>query len=148
MTIEYVKGRANPAADALSRGFLPKGEELEETCDENENVVYAIYSQKDSKWLVELRSDPVYGPVIVSLEKGVLDDEVRLPGAQKKYKVADFVFEDGQLKLLHGDGSAVLVVLHDRRKAVFDENLSGLMAGHHPAPKAITEARLLGWNAP
>lgn len=78
LIIGHVKAKANPVADALSRGLLTTMEELQETCSEEVKVVCSATAPIDSEWLVMLKYDPDYAPVIAALEKGDLNKEVWL----------------------------------------------------------------------
>ncbi|VDP55018.1 unnamed protein product [Heligmosomoides polygyrus] len=93
VTIEYVKGKANPVADVLSRGIPISQDDTQGTCEEDEKVVCSVNMRKKSEWLAALRSDPEYALVIEALEKGDVDKEIRLSGTSKALKVADFVVE-------------------------------------------------------
>lgn len=50
-------------------------------------------------------------------------------------KVADFVVEDRDLKLIREDGTAVPVVPESKRKPMFEEAHNGCLAGHLSARK-------------
>ncbi|KAK6033275.1 hypothetical protein OSTOST_00503 [Ostertagia ostertagi] len=108
LTVQYVKGKANAVADALSRSTPVEGK-LEEVANPGEDKI-------------NLRGESV-------------DEEVRLPGFKKKLSIADFTLEEGELKLIREDGTTVLVVPRSKRKLVFDEAHSGCLAGHFAARK-------------
>lgn len=81
-----------------------------------------------------LKYDPDYAPVIAALEKGDLNKEIRKCGyfgALKRSKVAGFVLDEGQLKLLLENDTAMPVVPRCQRKAVFNEMHSGPLASCH-----------------
>ncbi|KAL6729559.1 hypothetical protein Aduo_000603 [Ancylostoma duodenale] len=61
---------------------------------------------RSSNWLEELRLDPEFAPVIAAVENQV-DQEVRLPRSEKSFNTADFVIEDGRLKLIQIDDTLV-----------------------------------------
>ncbi|VDL85106.1 unnamed protein product [Nippostrongylus brasiliensis] len=86
LEIEYVKGKANAVADALSRGILVSANVTAETCPGDEQIVCKVTTHQDSEWLVELRKDVNYGPVITALENEELDKDVRLSGSQRRLK--------------------------------------------------------------
>ncbi|XGW09034.1 hypothetical protein V3C99_011385 [Haemonchus contortus] len=146
LSIEYVKGKTNPVADALSRGIPINTPEVEDTVAE-ERIVCSVEAQEASKWLDELRNDLDYGPIIVALEEGNLEKEAKLPSSQKRVKVVDFLVEEGQLKFLQRDGTAVSVVPKEHRRKIFDENHSGSLAGHHSAKKMLKkQQKLVFWD--
>ncbi|KIH62097.1 hypothetical protein ANCDUO_07624 [Ancylostoma duodenale] len=57
------------------------------------------------------------------------NEEVTLPQCRQKYKVGDFLINNGDLKLVL-ENAIVRVVLKSRRREVFNEAHKGVMAGH------------------
>ncbi|XGW28157.1 hypothetical protein V3C99_008173, partial [Haemonchus contortus] len=141
LSIEYVKGKANAVADALSRG-LPADGKVDEVPNPGEDkIVCSVSEVEGSEWLRELQNDEDYGRILESLRANRLDEEVKLSGMTKRLKVADFMVEEGALKLLQEDGTAVVVVPKSKRREVFDEAHGGCLAGHFSAKKMC---RILG----
>lgn len=56
--IGYVKGKANPVADALSRGTAVGVHGQTHTVPDIGRMVCAITPKEESEWLKELRADP------------------------------------------------------------------------------------------
>uniref|UniRef100_A0A7I4YV80 RNA-directed DNA polymerase n=1 Tax=Haemonchus contortus TaxID=6289 RepID=A0A7I4YV80_HAECO len=133
LEIIYLKGAANRVADALSRGAIPSDEE-ENGCIPNELIVAAALEEPE--WTTELRKDLTYAEIIASLESGNLDRDVAIPKLSQKLKVVDFVMDRGYLALLD-QCSVRRVVPASKRKAVFEEAHSGLLAGHFGPKKMI-----------
>lgn len=93
LQIEYVHGKANAVADALSRGVVQvSGEQA--TSDENEMIVCSTDCET-SEWLKELELDETYGKIIKSVKKGEEDISVSLKGYPKTLKIADFEIREG-----------------------------------------------------
>ncbi|VDO06369.1 unnamed protein product, partial [Haemonchus placei] len=144
LEIIYLKGAANRVADALSRGAIPSDEEEKLGCIPNELIVAAALEEPE--WTTELRKDPTYAEIIASLESGNLDRDVAIPTLSQKLKVADFVMDRGYLALLD-NASVRKVVPASKRKAVFDEAHSGLLAGHFGPKKMIRQlSKELFWE--
>ncbi|KAK5980098.1 hypothetical protein GCK32_021812 [Trichostrongylus colubriformis] len=79
-----------------------------------------ISEGEKTEWFKELADDVDYGRVIKRLLENRMEDEVMLPGYGKKLKVADFVIEKGDLKLIKEDGSTVHVSGGRIRSVGFD----------------------------
>ncbi|KAK6009174.1 integrase core domain protein [Ostertagia ostertagi] len=143
LKIIYLKGAANRVADALSRGAIPPNEEKMGSIP-NELIVAA--AAEEPEWTTELRQNPGYAEVIANLENGKLDKDVMIPELFQKYKVADFVMDQGYLALL--DNCLVRrVVPMSKRRAVFEEAHSGLLAGHFGPKKLIRQlSKRLFWE--
>ncbi|XGW22596.1 hypothetical protein V3C99_005091 [Haemonchus contortus] len=138
LEIEYVKGEANRVADALSRGMT----ESVEAQQDNVELVKVVNSvQTEKSWFEELQQDPDYGCLIVKLQQGKDLDEVRLPRHEKTLRVADFCIHQNNLCLILEDGTVAKVVPRSRRRAVFDEAHSGVLAGHFNARKIFQRLR-------
>ncbi|KAL6738274.1 hypothetical protein Aduo_011837 [Ancylostoma duodenale] len=135
--IEYVKGKANPVADALSRGIEVSSVDAADTSDSNERIVCAVTPKDETDWLRELRTDPDYSGIIEGIETQELEQEVQLPHCGKRMKVVDFVLEEGDLKILKEDGTSVRVVPKSKRKEVFEEAHKGSLAGHFAVKKLL-----------
>lgn len=125
----------------MSRGTPISQDDVKGTCEEDEKVVCSVSMRKESALLTALRSDPDYAPVIETLNKGDMDKEIRLSVTSEALKVANFVIDEGQLKILLEDGTAALVVPKEYRKAAFEEHHSGPMAGHHSAKKMFSQLK-------
>ncbi|VDO45782.1 unnamed protein product, partial [Haemonchus placei] len=65
----------------------------------NEVVVNCIRKDKKSRWLTELESDDDFAEVVDALDRGDTSGRVTWPGAVKPVQIADFVLEDGDLKM-------------------------------------------------
>ncbi|EYC39419.1 hypothetical protein Y032_0656g1206 [Ancylostoma ceylanicum] len=133
--IEYVKGKANPVADALSRGGVPVLATDAHQVSGHDRVVGSITKQDDSEWLSELRKDADYVELIKWIENQRWDEEVLLPRMGRRVKVMDFLIEEGDLKIALEDGSTVRVVPKSKRKQVFEEAHKGSLAGHFSMKK-------------
>lgn len=70
------------------------------TCDQRESSLF----HKCSEWPEELRLDPEFASVVAAVESQV-DQEVRLSRSDESLNTADFVIEDGRLKLTQADDS-------------------------------------------
>uniref|UniRef100_A0A7I4YKX2 RNA-directed DNA polymerase n=1 Tax=Haemonchus contortus TaxID=6289 RepID=A0A7I4YKX2_HAECO len=136
LEIQYVKGKANAVADALSRG-VPTAVATDSLGGLDEAVVNAVYAKEDSKWLAALKSDAQLGEVVRLVEEGKVEEVVRIAGEKRPMRVADFVIEEGELKLYREDGRAVFVVPRPYRYEIFHEAHSGLFAGHFSAKKLV-----------
>lgn len=123
-------------ADALSRGIAVPLNEPTSFCAEDELIVCKLSTEVESEWLVELREDELYSPIIKNLEANKLGEEVRLPRVDCRLMVADFTIDNGYLKILRPDGSMAKVVPKSLRKKAFEEAHAGSMAGHF-APKKV-----------
>uniref|UniRef100_A0A7I4YCY0 RNA-directed DNA polymerase n=1 Tax=Haemonchus contortus TaxID=6289 RepID=A0A7I4YCY0_HAECO len=77
LEIQYVKGKANAVADALSRG-VPTAIATNSLAGLDEAVVNAVYAKEDSKWLAALRSDAQLGEVVRLVEEGKVEEVVRI----------------------------------------------------------------------
>lgn len=130
LEVKYVAGKANAVADALSRGTTELDDE-DPTCPESEAIVCSIIAE-ESDWLKELRDDPDFRDVITAVLKGDNDRPVKLPRSNTHYVSADFVIDDGYLKLVKGD-SLVKVVPKSQREIVVREAHEGILAGHFSA---------------
>ncbi|XGW04217.1 hypothetical protein V3C99_015401, partial [Haemonchus contortus] len=89
LEIQYVKGKANAVADALSRG-VPTAVATDSLGGLDEAVVNAVYAKEDSKWLAALRSDAQLGEVVRLVEEGKVEEVVRIAGEKRPMRVADF----------------------------------------------------------
>ncbi|PIO71460.1 hypothetical protein TELCIR_06644 [Teladorsagia circumcincta] len=137
---QYVKGKANVVADALSRG-VPASSPEESLEGVNEAVVNAVSAKKDSKWLEELRKDSQLGELVRLVEEKMLDEIIRLAGERRALRVADFSIDEGDLKMFLEDGRAVFVVPKALRYEIFHEAHSGDFAGHFSAHKVLNRLR-------
>ncbi|EYC05726.1 hypothetical protein Y032_0080g1333 [Ancylostoma ceylanicum] len=127
LEIEYVAGKANAVADALSRSAVNlEGEDP--TIPANDMVICEVKCE-DSEWLKELRADEDFKQLIDDLEKHRDDKDVRLPRCSRKFRVADFLIDNGDLKMVL-ENTTVRVVPKSQRRAVFEEAHRGAMAGH------------------
>ncbi|EYC34832.1 hypothetical protein Y032_1367g3848, partial [Ancylostoma ceylanicum] len=135
--IEYVKGKANPVADALSRGVEVSSIDAADISNSNDRIVCTVSPKEETDWLRELKTDPDYSSVIEGIETKKLDREVHLPHCRKRMKVVDFVLDEGDLKILKEDGTAVRVVPKSKRKEVFQEAHKGTLAGHFAVKKLL-----------
>ncbi|EYB97728.1 hypothetical protein Y032_0138g2082 [Ancylostoma ceylanicum] len=136
LEIQFVKGRANAVADALSRG-LPKGLEDAPSSMEglNDAVVNTMEVKEKSKWFKELETDPQLGAVIRHIEKGGNEGTISFAGMKHPIRMEDFVVDEGELKMYTEDGSLVLVVPKSARFEIFHEAHSGTFAGHFSTHK-------------
>ncbi|XGW19749.1 hypothetical protein V3C99_003525 [Haemonchus contortus] len=140
LEIKFVEGKTNVVADALSRGTAQRtGVESMEGLDEV--VVNCIRKDKKSKWLTELESDDDFAEIVDALNKGDTSGRVTWPGAVKPVQIADFVLEDGDLKMYQANGSLVYVVPKSSRYEIFHEAHSGTFAGHFSAHKLLNRLR-------
>ncbi|KAK5972311.1 hypothetical protein GCK32_020134 [Trichostrongylus colubriformis] len=96
--------------------------------------------KKDSEWLKELREDQDYKEIIRELEAGNDSKDVKLPRCSRKFRVADFFLDNGEL-LLVVENSTVKVVPKSKRKALFTEAHGGPLAGHLNARKLCRKLR-------
>uniref|UniRef100_A0A7I4Z234 RNA-directed DNA polymerase n=1 Tax=Haemonchus contortus TaxID=6289 RepID=A0A7I4Z234_HAECO len=140
LEIKFVKEKTNVVADALSRGTAQRtGVESMEGL--NEIVVNCIRKDKKSKWLTELESDDDFAEVVDALNEGDTSVRVTWPGAVKPVQIADFVLEDGDLKMYQANGRLVYVVPKSSRYEIFHEAHSGTFAGHFSAHKLLNRLR-------
>ncbi|EYC37335.1 hypothetical protein Y032_0802g2425 [Ancylostoma ceylanicum] len=92
-------------------------------------MVICATEVEDGEWLRELSDDKDFGELIKALRIGDYRKEVKLPRSTQKLTVADFMIEDGELKLVMQD-TVAKVVPKSRRKQLFEEAHYGAMAGH------------------
>ncbi|EYC35032.1 hypothetical protein Y032_1180g3735 [Ancylostoma ceylanicum] len=128
LEIQYVAGKANAVADSLSRGVAKETVKEDEMNVGGEAIVAQI-EVEESVWLRELEQDPDYMSVIEKVRNGEDSEAVSLPRCAKKYRIADFTIDHGDLKMMTEAGM-VTVVPKTRRRAVFHEAHGGMMAGH------------------
>ncbi|RCN37073.1 reverse transcriptase [Ancylostoma caninum] len=83
LEVQYVAGKANAVADALSRGATTSEEHEQIVCPENEMIVCRT-AVEESEWLKELRQDDDFRELISALECGRMDLEVRMPRSNKR----------------------------------------------------------------
>uniref|UniRef100_A0A7I4XX54 RNA-directed DNA polymerase n=1 Tax=Haemonchus contortus TaxID=6289 RepID=A0A7I4XX54_HAECO len=140
LEIKYVKGRANVVADALSRGVRVEGE-TESLQGLNEAVVNVLAVGKKTKWLEELEEDEDFSLVLDALRKDDLNRTLRMRGTNNWIRVADFVMENGNLKMYTEEGALVCVVPKSARYEVFHEAHAGELAGHFSAFKLLKKMR-------
>ncbi|XGW15120.1 hypothetical protein V3C99_000979, partial [Haemonchus contortus] len=140
LQIQYIKGRANIVADALSRGAVEAPEDQDVTERIHEAVVCSIKNE-ESKWLKELQQDDNWAHVINLWKDGKLDEIVEINGMKGPTRVSDFVIEQGQLKMFQEDGSLVLVVPESVRYDLFLEAHAGVLAGHFCAKKVFNKLK-------
>ncbi|RCN33102.1 hypothetical protein ANCCAN_21074 [Ancylostoma caninum] len=112
LEIEYVAGKANAVADALSRSAVAV-EELHS--NQEQDMVIATAKSVEGEWLKRLKSDPDYKRLVQDVEERNEMKEVKLPRSNHKYRVADFTIEDGELKLIQEDTAVKFVPKIERR---------------------------------
>ncbi|EYC02478.1 hypothetical protein Y032_0099g3143 [Ancylostoma ceylanicum] len=133
LEVQYLAGKANAVADALSRGTAA-GEESEQVlCPENEVIIGRTTVEK-SEWLKELREDGEFRELITALDVGRTDPEVKMPRSNKKLLSADFAIDGGFLKMVREDTMVRIVPKSKREEAVKDAH-EGAPTGHFSARK-------------
>ncbi|KAL6723889.1 hypothetical protein Aduo_018844 [Ancylostoma duodenale] len=138
-------GAANRVADALSRGATPVEDHTEKEHIPNELIVATTMEEPD--WTRKLRRHPVYGQIMDDLEQGKLSRTVKFPEASQKYKVADFIMNQGFLTIVENDRLR-RVVPPSKRKEVFNEAHHGVLAGCFGAKKLLRElSKRLFWES-
>ncbi|XGW13215.1 hypothetical protein V3C99_013667, partial [Haemonchus contortus] len=142
LEIEYVSGKANVVADALSRSAANLSEG-EPTIPENDMVICEVKEQ-ESEWLQELKEDPDYKQLVTDVMQKRDHKDVKLPRHAQRLRVADFCIDNGDLKMLCGN-TAVRVVPKSKRKALFDEAHGGAMAGHLNGRKLYRQLRKIAF---
>uniref|UniRef100_A0A7I4Z206 RNA-directed DNA polymerase n=1 Tax=Haemonchus contortus TaxID=6289 RepID=A0A7I4Z206_HAECO len=140
LEIKLVKGKTNVVASALSRGTAQRTV-IESMEGLNEVVVNCIRRDKKSNWFTELESDGDFAEVVGVLNKGDTSGRITWPGAVKPAQIADFVQEDGDLKMYQANGSLVYVVPKGSRYEIFHEAHSGNFAGHFSAHQLLNRLR-------
>ncbi|WKY07226.1 hypothetical protein Q1695_007004 [Nippostrongylus brasiliensis] len=106
LKIEYVAGKANSVADALSRSaVVPADNELE--TEHKEELVICEVAAEEGGWLRELQQDDDYKQLIADVQAQNNHKEVKLPRCARKFQVADFFIDNGDLKMVWEDYSAV-----------------------------------------
>ena len=85
-----------------------------------------------------LKQDMDYKQLIGDLENHKNDNEVKLPRSRRKYRVADFTIDNGDLKMVL-ENTMVRVVPKSERKDVLEEAHAGCMAGHSPQRQEIVQ---------
>ncbi|EYC11418.1 hypothetical protein Y032_0050g1903 [Ancylostoma ceylanicum] len=138
LNIEYVKGKANAVADALSRGAAATDTTLE---GYGEAVVSEITVSTKTTWLKELQQDDEWSTVIEMVKEGKTEEYVRISGMPRPVRVADFGISNGELTMYREDGSEVLIVPRNARRKVFLEAHEGVLAGHFSAQKILNQLR-------
>lgn len=127
LKIEYVAGKANVVADALSRSAAVSA--VGNGCSVGESVVICETNEEEDTWLKELKEDEDFCQLIRDIETQQDHRNVKLPRCSRTFRVADFFVENGNLKLIW-ENFTVTVVPKTKRKAVFEEAHKGVMAGH------------------
>ncbi|KAL6738325.1 hypothetical protein Aduo_011885 [Ancylostoma duodenale] len=103
-------------------------------------AIVQVEVEEESPWLAELKQDPDYKSVIAKVRNGEDSEAVTLPRCAKKYRLADFAIDQGELKMTTEAG-LVTVVPKTRRRTVFDEAHGGAMAGHLNGRKLLRKLK-------
>ncbi|KAK6061721.1 hypothetical protein COOONC_00611 [Cooperia oncophora] len=82
----------------------------------------------------KLREDDDYREILNSINVGNGYKDVKVPRCSRRFRVADFFVDDGELELVL-ENSMVKVVPKSKRRKLFDEAHEGLLAGHLNARK-------------
>ncbi|KAL6726387.1 hypothetical protein Aduo_008362 [Ancylostoma duodenale] len=145
LDVQYVAGKANAVADALSRGTAAEEESEQVLCSENEMIVGRTIVE-ESEWLKELREDDEFRELIAALEVGRTDLEVKMPRSNKKLLSADFTIDEGYLKMVRED-TMVKIVPKSKREKVVKEAHEGALTGHFSARKLWRQLRkIVFWD--
>ncbi|KAL6723851.1 hypothetical protein Aduo_018811 [Ancylostoma duodenale] len=138
LSIEYVKGKANAVADALSRGASTTDATLE---GYGEAVVSEITVTTKTTWLKEIQQDDEWSTVIEMVKEGNTEEYVKISGIPQPVRIADFGISNRELIMHREDGSEVLMVPRNARRKVFLEAHGGVLAGHFRAQKILNQLR-------
>ncbi|XGW17334.1 hypothetical protein V3C99_002160, partial [Haemonchus contortus] len=140
LEIRYMKGKTNVVSDALSRGAAQLGS-VESMQGLNDAVVNSVKVKEKTKWMKELEQDGNFGPIIEAIRSGRRDGIVAWSDYGKPVSIADFVIEDGELKMYQSDGNLVYIVPSSERYEVFHEAHAGTFAGHFSAHKLLNRLK-------
>ncbi|KAK6023138.1 hypothetical protein OSTOST_11138 [Ostertagia ostertagi] len=100
----------------------------------------------ESEWLRELQNDEEYGIILENLKANRLEEEVKLVGMAKRLGVADFMIEEGALKLLREDWTTAVVVPKSKRKEVFTVDVSQNISRRENVSNTRKEGLGLPWK--
>uniref|UniRef100_A0AC34F952 RNA-directed DNA polymerase n=2 Tax=Panagrolaimus sp. ES5 TaxID=591445 RepID=A0AC34F952_9BILA len=118
LTIQFVKGKFNVVADALSR--CHGNDDFGEHVEVMESVVLSLENKTSESWFDLLKIDPMYR----DLCEKVLELEVVKEG-QDEYTV-----KDGFLLKTDRKSHTVKVVPREKRKLLWEEKHAGIFGGH------------------
>ncbi|EYC18252.1 hypothetical protein Y032_0028g1760 [Ancylostoma ceylanicum] len=141
LEIQYVKGKANSVADALSRGPVDNQDGKEENETMHDVVVCATQVGAISKWLKELQQDKGWKKIIEAVRNNEKNQVVKVQGTTDPLRAADFIIDEGELKMYRNDGSLVYIVPDSARYEVFKEAHAGTLAGHFSAHKVLNKLK-------
>ncbi|CAD6198820.1 unnamed protein product [Caenorhabditis auriculariae] len=98
INLEYVKGKANVVADALSRGPT---QILEIDPNDQDYVVAAVKLEldrtEDEQWLAELREDQDWTEAVAAVEQANDSFSLKLPGIEKDLTINHLEVQKGKL---------------------------------------------------
>uniref|UniRef100_A0AC34FI21 RNA-directed DNA polymerase n=1 Tax=Panagrolaimus sp. ES5 TaxID=591445 RepID=A0AC34FI21_9BILA len=123
LTIQFVKGKFNVVADALSRCHADNdyGEHVEVL----ESVVLSVESKSPESWFDMLKVDPLYKDICEKILKVKIFKD-----GQSEYTV-----KDGFLLKTDQKGLTVKIVPREMRKLLWEEKHSGVFGGHFGTKK-------------
>uniref|UniRef100_A0A914Y7U5 RNA-directed DNA polymerase n=1 Tax=Panagrolaimus superbus TaxID=310955 RepID=A0A914Y7U5_9BILA len=126
LTIQFVKGKFNVVADALSRCHA------DDACGEHvevmESVVLAVEDENAGTWLDMLKIDPLYKDICEKAQ----NDKIFKDGH------FEYTVKDGFLFRTDRKGHTVKVVPCGKRKLLWEEKHAGIFGGHFGTKKVKT----------
>ncbi|RCN36624.1 hypothetical protein ANCCAN_17495 [Ancylostoma caninum] len=120
MFVEADKCVCESLAMGVGDPEIPARDPEDEMGVDGEAVVAQAEVAEESSWLTELKQGLDYKSFIAKVRNGEESETVTLPRCAKKYCVADFTIDQGELKMTTETGMAT-VVPKTRRRTVFDE---------------------------
>ncbi|VDO30441.1 unnamed protein product [Haemonchus placei] len=101
----------------------------------NPSVVICELAAGNNEWPNNLKEDNDYKEILKETEHENDHVDVKLPRCSRKFLVADFFIDTGELKMIL-ENCSIKVVPKSKRREVFNEAHGGIVAGHLNAPKA------------